>query len=58
MQQAKIAYDQGKSAQAQEYWNKAYFLDPSLKEAQYFAGEAALKAGGKDNTMNQFANAA
>jgi isocitrate lyase len=26
------------------------------KEA--FAGEAALKAGGKDNTMNQFANAA
>ncbi|MGB1198080.1 MAG: isocitrate lyase [Thalassotalea sp.] len=22
----------------------------------YFAGEAALKAGGKDNTMNQFAN--
>ena len=27
----KIAYDQGKSAQAQEYWNKAY-LDPSLKK--------------------------
>ncbi len=25
---------------------------------EYFAGEAALKAGGKDNTMNQFANAA
>jgi len=24
----------------------------------YFAGEAALKAGGKDNTMNQFANIA
>lgn len=23
---------------------------------EYFAGEAALKAGGKDNTMNQFAN--
>src|SRR5690606_38050640 len=22
---------------------------------EYFAGEAALKAGGKDNTMNQFA---
>jgi isocitrate lyase len=21
---------------------------------EYFAGEAALKAGGKDNTMNQF----
>lgn len=25
---------------------------------EYFAGEAALKAGGKDNTMNQFANIA
>jgi isocitrate lyase len=25
---------------------------------EYFAGEAALKAGGKDNTMNQFNNAA
>ena len=25
---------------------------------EYFAGEAALKAGGKDNTMNQFSNAA
>jgi len=25
---------------------------------EYFAGEAALKASGKDNTMNQFANAA
>ena len=24
---------------------------------EYFAGEAALKAGGKDNTMNQFAAA-
>ena len=24
-------------------------------EAECFAGEAALKAGGKDNTMNQFA---
>jgi isocitrate lyase len=23
---------------------------------EYFAGDAALKAGGKDNTMNQFAN--
>lgn len=23
---------------------------------EYFAGEAALKAGGKDNTMNQFSN--
>ena len=45
----KIAYDQGKSAQAQEYWNKAYFLDPSLKEAQYFAGEAGKAAVyGKD----------
>ena len=25
---------------------------------EYFAGEAALKAGGKDNTMNQFSQAA
>ncbi|MEM9421819.1 MAG: isocitrate lyase [Pseudomonadota bacterium] len=25
---------------------------------EYFAGDAALKAGGKDNTMNQFSNAA
>jgi isocitrate lyase len=25
---------------------------------EYFAGDAALKAGGKDNTMNQFANIA
>ena len=45
----KISYDQGDSSQAQEYWNKAYFLDPSLKEAQYFAGEAGKAAiYGKD----------
>ncbi|MFC2708003.1 MAG: isocitrate lyase, partial [Neisseria sp.] len=25
------------------------------RHKEYFAGEAALKAGGKDNTMNQFA---
>ena len=31
------------------------FIDQAAND---FAGEAALKAGGKDNTMNQFANAA
>jgi isocitrate lyase len=29
-------------------------LFPYFISKEYFAGDAALKAGGKDNTMNQF----
>ena len=45
----KVSYEKGDSSQAQEFWNKAYFLDPTLKQAQYFASEAGKAATyGKD----------
>ncbi len=39
----KIYYEQGDTTKAQEYWDKAYTLDPSLQEARYFA-EVAERA--------------
>ncbi|MCX6089726.1 MAG: tetratricopeptide repeat protein [Candidatus Atribacteria bacterium] len=45
----KVCYEQGDTGRAQEYWNKAYALNPSLKQAQYFASEAGKAATfGKD----------